>query len=189
MSILPPLLMMEEANTSFQIKPTNLSNIFIPHGNLIPKADFATLKIMVNVSAIFDESREVCLILDAIKNHTSTRMQNEKLLPYGKLYNFSDPDKKLLDVIAQNIRDLCNHDRDVLEQLKTSFGLTEMGKIRTERQFIFAATVAITSLITFFSTKELISMSSDEDDDELYDATNHIITAIENHETRLVRLD
>ena len=80
MSILPPLLMMEEANTKFQIKPTNLSNIFIPHGNLIPKADFATLKIMVNVSAIFDESREVCLILDAIKNHTLTKVKNEKLL-------------------------------------------------------------------------------------------------------------
>ena len=94
-----------------------------------------------------------------------------------------------MDVIAQNIRDLCNHDRDVLEQLKTSFGLTEMGKTRTKRQFIVAATVAITSLITYFSTKELISMSSDEDDDELYDATNHIITAIQNHETRLVRLE
>ena len=55
---------MEEANTKVKINPTDLSNIFIPHGNLIPKADLATIKMMVNVSAIFDESREMRRILD-----------------------------------------------------------------------------------------------------------------------------
>ena len=54
---------------------------------------------------------------------------------------------------------------------------------------IVAATAIITSLITFFTTKELISMSNGDDDDELYESTNHLITAIQNHETRLVRLE
>ena len=54
---------------------------------------------------------------------------------------------------------------------------------------IVAATAIVTSLITFFTTKELISMTSEDDDDELYESTNHLITAIQNHETRLVRLE
>ena len=54
---------------------------------------------------------------------------------------------------------------------------------------IVAATAIVTSLITFFTTKELVSMTSGDNDDELYESTNHIITAIQNHETRLVRLE
>ena len=54
---------------------------------------------------------------------------------------------------------------------------------------IAAATAIVTSLITFFTTKELVSMTSGDNDDELYESTNHIITAIQNHETRLVRLE
>ncbi len=30
---------------------------------------------------------------------------------------------------------------------------------------------------------------SEDDDDELYDTTNHIISAIRNHETRITRLE
>ena len=38
-------------------------------------------------------------------------------------------------------------------------------------------------------TKEFISMSSGDSDDELYDSTNHIMSAIEDHDTRIVRLE
>ena len=71
-----------------------------------------------------------------------------------------------------------------------SFGLTQMEEAKdvVKRQVV-AATAIITSLITFFTTKQLISMSNGDDDDELYESTNHLITAIQNHETRLVRLE
>ena len=32
-------------------------------------------------------------------------------------------------------------------------------------------------------------MSTDDEDSELYDTTNHIIAAVQNHETRLIRLE
>ena len=32
-------------------------------------------------------------------------------------------------------------------------------------------------------------MSTDDDDSELYDTSNHIIAAVQNHETRLIRLE
>ena len=51
---------------------------------------------------------------------------------------------------------------------------------------IDAVTAIVTSLITFFTTKELVSMTSGDDDDELYESTTHLNTAIQNHETRLV---
>ena len=58
-----------------------------------------------------------------------------------------------------------------------------------EPRQIVIATAIITSLVTYFTTSELISMSSDDDEDDLFESTNHLIAAIKNHETRLVRLE
>jgi len=54
---------------------------------------------------------------------------------------------------------------------------------------IVAATAILTSLITIFTRKELISMSNGHDDDKRYESTNHLVTAIQNHETRFVRME
>ena len=62
-----------EETEPIQITKTNYTNIFLPEGEIIPKADFATLKILVNVTSIFDESNEVCLISDVIDSFVKKR--------------------------------------------------------------------------------------------------------------------
>ena len=64
----------------------------------------------------------------------------------------------------------CQDDKSIMEQIKASFDIyPSIGLIkrRPKRQFVIAS-VLITSLITYFSTKELIAMSSRDSDDELY---------------------
>lgn len=52
-----------------------------------------------------------------------------------------------------------------------------------EKGQIVAATAIIASLITFFTTKEMISKSNGDDDDELYEFTSHLIIDIQNHKS------
>ena len=147
---------------------------------MIPNSDFATLKIIINATKIFDETREVCHLSDAIKELMEKRTKG-----------ISAPNKKVLNVVISSIKNMCQDHKSSLEQIKASFGISpSVGSIkqRHKRQFVLAS-VLITSLITYFSTKELIAMSSGDSDDELYNSTNHIISAIEDHETRIVRLE
>ena len=59
---------------------------------------------------------------------------------------------------------------------------------REKRQIVVLATIAITSLVTYFSTKELVQMSL-ADDDELVDTSNHIIQAVQSHDNRISRFE
>ena len=59
---------------------------------------------------------------------------------------------------------------------------------RERRQIVILATIAITSLVTYFSTKELVEMSV-ADGDELIDTSNHMIQAVQSHENRISRLE
>ena len=61
-------------------------------------------------------------------------------------------------------------------------------KSRDERQVILT-TAAVTSLVTYFTTRQLVQMGSDDDSDELIGTTNHLIAAIEDHETRITRIE
>lgn len=72
-----------------------------------------------------------------------------------------------------------------MEQIKSSFGLTitdkigtQSARIRRNRQIIISDTAIITSLVTYFTTKESISRSTGDSNDELIDSTKHIIAAI-----------
>ena len=72
------------------LNPTNITNIFIPHGEIVPKANFATLKITLIVSKIFDETRKLC--------HTSKVIEEFVKKRTDKL---SAPNKKVLHVIKE----------------------------------------------------------------------------------------
>ena len=162
------------------IQKTNVTQIFIPKGEITLNADYATLRLTQNVSALYEESRKLCQTSNIIEEFVA------KKIPKG----LSTPNKRILRVLQQNIRNTCKEITSTWTQITNSFGLTEMNgaKDMVKRQIV-AATAIVTSLITFFTTKELVSMTSGNDDDELYDSTNHLITAIQNHETRLVRLE
>ena len=51
------------------------------------------------------------------------------------------------------------------------------------------ATAAVTSLVTYFITRQLVQMGSDDDSDELIGTTNHLIAAIEDHIARITRIE
>ena len=84
---------------------------------------------------------------------------------------------------------------DAVQQIFSSFGFkhsvknhdVEIGS-RERRQLVILATIAITSLATYFSTQELVEMSV-ADVDELVDTSNHIIQAVQSHENRISRLE
>ena len=65
---------------------------------------------------------------------------------------------------------------------------SDNGIVRTARQIILRigleAVGIITSLVSIFSTKELVQMA---DQDDLIDNNNHIIQSIQEHETRIAR--
>jgi len=157
------------------IQKTNLTQIFIPKGEITLNADYATLRLTQNVSALYEESRKL--------GQTSNIMEEfvAKKIPKG----CSTPNKRILRVLQQNIRSTCKDITSTWTQITNSFGLTEMNgaKDMVKRQIV-ASTAIVTSLKTFLTTKELVSMTSGDDDDELYESINHIITAIQNHETK-----
>ena len=48
--------------------------------------------------------------------------------------------------------------------------------------------MVVTSLLTYFSTKELVSIGQDDNED-LYDSTDNLISAIKIHESRITWLE
>ena len=98
------------------LNPTNITNSFIPHGEIVPKANFATLKITLNVSKIFDETRKLCHTSKVIEEFVKKRTADK----------LSTPNKKVLHVIKENIKNLCRDDKEALAQIKSSFGLNDM---------------------------------------------------------------
>ena len=78
------------------VTPTNITNIFIPDGMIHFHTDYATLKIIVNVTAIFNESSEVCHISTVISSFVKKRTKK-----------LSAPNKRILDVIRKNIQAAC----------------------------------------------------------------------------------
>ena len=133
------------------IQKTNVTQIFIPKGEITLNADYATLRLTQNVSALYEESRKLCQTSNIIEEFVA------KKIPKG----LSTPNKRILRVLQQNIRNTCKDITSTWTQITNSFGLTEMNgaKDMVKRQIV-AATAIVTSLITFFTTKELISMTS-----------------------------
>ena len=121
-----------------------------------------------------------------------------------KTASLSKPNKKVIFVLKRNLVNLCRGDLEILSQLKEIFGLSQipldprlknygnatgaLETLRQKRQLIAASIAVVTSLITIFSTKELIAMSNGNED-EIIDSTNHIMGAISSQEARLVRLE
>ena len=82
-----------------------------------------------------------------------------------------------------------------MEQINAAFGFQGLNvdiprelqePTRDKPQLAFITTMVVSSLITYFSAKELVSMAQDDKED-LADSTNNSISAIKNHESRIAR--
>ena len=172
------LLITEEGIADAQfvnVQPVNNSNIFLPIGSVVPKTDWATLRFDLDISKIQNETNHLCLLVEIIPKFIKKRVS--KVL--------STPNKNVLKVLFKNIKNICQENMDAVQQIFSSFGFkhsvknhdVEIGS-RERRQLVILATIAITSLATYFSTKELVEMSV-ADGDELVDTSNHIIQAVQ----------
>ena len=78
----------QQAHSSVTLNSTRLTNIFIPHGDLVTQTNYATLRISLNITTLFEESLEVCkitaLMTDSMKkllgNNKKISSSNRKIL-------------------------------------------------------------------------------------------------------------
>jgi len=169
--------------TNSLVQHTNVTNIFIPHGNVIYNTDYATLKLSVNVTSLYEETKQVCKVSRIIKAFIKERAANVKM---------SAPNIKILSILVHRIHNLCQDDMNTMLNLKSSFGLINLENNvgnGVEKRQIVILTAIVSSLVTYFTTKQLVAMSTNDDEDQLIDSTNHIITALKDHETRITRME
>ena len=98
------------------VQQTNVTQIFIPKGEITLNADYATLRITQNISALYEESRKLCQTSNIIEEFVAQK------IPKG----LSTPNKRILRVLQQNIRNTCEEITSTWTQITNSFGLTQM---------------------------------------------------------------
>ena len=126
------------------VQQTNITQIFIPKGEITLNADYATLRLTRNISALFEEYRKLCQTSSIIEEFVAQK------IPKG----LSTPNKGILRVLQQNIRNTCEEISSTWTQITNSFGLSLMNgaKDMLKRQ-IGAATAFVTSVMTFLQPK------------------------------------
>ena len=138
---------MEEVDASVQVKPVNTSNIFLPIGSVVPKTDWATLRFNLDVNKLKNETTNLCLVVKIIPKFVKKRLSNV----------LSKPNKNILKVLFKNIKNLCQENQDAVKQIESSFGFKTSTQTlsdgREKRQIVVLATIAITSLVTYFLQK------------------------------------
>ena len=68
---------------------------------------------MIYITQIFEETREVWHLSDAIEE-----------LMNGRTKDISVPNKKVLEVVTSSIKNMCEDDKAFLAQIKASFGIS-----------------------------------------------------------------
>ena len=109
---LSPLLTMGDRDAKFKITPTNITNIFIPIGSVVPKTDWATLKFNLNITFLFEETNKLCTVGKIIPRFIKKTVS--KIL--------STPNKHIFKVLYKNMKSLCKEDLDAMKQIQDSVG-------------------------------------------------------------------
>ena len=180
----------KEAGTT-KITKTDNEILFYPIGAMIPELNWATIKINLNITTMFEETETLCKAYQNIKRH-------EK-----KIYHYNNLEKlepQMIMTMMQDLRRYCIENTNTIDEIIDVFNLKQTIRPknipkptyveRTKRQILaigIAAVGVVTSIISIFTATELMNMSSSDDTDDLIDNNNHILTSIQNHETRINR--
>ena len=143
--ILMAASLLQISNNS-SIQPTTVTDIFLPQGDIVYNHDYATLNIAINTTKLFAESQKVCQSSRIIKSFIKKRA--------AKL-NLSKPNYNLMQILVKRIHTFCEEDMEVMRTIQTSFGISPKSS-RDERQVVLA-TALVTSLVTYFTTRQLCS--------------------------------
>ena len=68
-----------------------------------------------------------------------------------------------MKILVKRIHNHCQEDMETMETIQASFGLTKMAKKSKEERQVVLATALFTSLITYFTSRQLVQMSSDDE--------------------------
>ena len=195
------------------ITPTSNEVLFKPLGQLIPELSWGTIRVHVNMSDIFIETNYICnasRLMDA----EWAKMKRK----HGKGFSGVPPNKLnsrsayLSESLTRDIAKMCEENSMIVQDIVEVYHLNKLMKpinigystkhikkpstikslIRNARQIIMGTAMAaigiVTSLVSIFTSTELINMSSSEDsEDELIDNNNHIITSLQSHENAINR--
>ena len=85
-----------------------------------------------------------------------------------RVSNLSNPNQHVLAVLQTNLLNLCKEDIEAMEQINAAFGFHGLTvdiprelkePTRPKRQLAIITTMVVNSLLTYFSTKTLVSMA------------------------------
>ena len=102
------------------VQQTNVTQIFIPKGEITLNANYATLRLTQNISTLYKEYRKLCQTSSIIEEFVAQK------IPKG----LSTPNKRILLVLQQNIRNTCEEITSTWTQITNSFGLAQMNKAK-----------------------------------------------------------
>ena len=126
------------------VQQTKVTQTFIPKGEITLNVDYVTLRLTQNILALYEVSRKLYQTSSII----------EKFVAHEIPKGLSTPNKQILRVLQQNIRNTCKEITSTWTQITNSFGLTQMNgsKDMVKRQIV-AATATVTNLITFYNQR------------------------------------
>jgi len=171
------------------ITKTTNEILFYPKGKIVPELSWGTIRIKLNISTIWKDTKHLCKAYNLAKKETARIFH---------INNFTRATPQMSLSIIKDLKHYCHENSKIIDEIIDVFELkVERPKTipkrptivkRARRQLVAIGAVVIgivTSLVSIFTTRELISMTSTNDD--LIDNNNHIISAIQNHESRIQR--
>ena len=159
---------------------------------------------------MFIETNELCKAMQ-IMDKEYTRLGRKYAAGKRKIAvppnKISDIKVHLIELLVHDIKQMCEENTIRIEEIIDVFNIKVIHKpdhipsvktekdnnlIRKTRQLIVGTIIAavgvLTSLVSIFTSKELLSMSSSKDtDDEIIDNNNNIIRSLQTHENAIHR--
>ena len=192
--------------TSTRIEPTSNEILFKPLGNLIPELSWATVRTKIDITDMFKETEELCRAA-IIVDKEYVKMGNKHTSGKSKIkispLNLNNIQVYLVEILAKNIHQMCIQNSIRIQEIIDVYILKRITKskiihqiiptiIRKARQVVVGSIIAavgvMTSLVSIFSSNELMHMSSaDDSDNELIDNSNNIIKTLQSHENAINR--
>ena len=192
--------------TTTKIEPTTNEILFKPLGNLIPELSWATIRTRINITDMFKETEELCKaakIMDKEHIRMGNKFTGGKIKMKVSPSNINNIEAYLAEILAEDIRQMCIQNSVRVQEIIDVYNLKRIQKpkhiqeifpalIRKARQVVIGSIIAavgvMTSLVSIFTSNELMSMSSSDDtDDELIDNSNNIIKTLQSHENAIHR--
>ena len=192
--------------TSTRVEPTSNEILFKPLGNLIPKLSWATVRTKIDISDMFKQTEELCraaMIVDKEYVRMGNKYSSWKTKVNMSPSNLNNIQAYLVTILAEDIHQTCTHNSIRIQEIIEVYNLEKIPKskviqqiipslIRKARQVVVGSIIAaigvMTSLVSIFTSNELMNMfSADDTDDELIDNSNNILKTLQAHENAINR--